>query len=189
MAVYPVIFKTDVAHLDRKNQNESLSRLARAAVQESAKQLGVTISKFFKTPDGQPVPEGGTFWSLSHKKSFVMGVASGELVGVDCEALKPRSEGLLNAIALPEEQALFRQRNISVVELFSAKEAVLKAHGTGIKDLRNCCWVGVTGDWFVFEFANHKMLVQQTQIEDHVFSIACPNEMEITWVQKPAPLP
>jgi len=187
MAVYPVIFKTDIQHLDRKLQNESLSRLARSAVQESAKQLGVTVSKFHKTPEGQPMAENGIFWSLSHKKSFVIGVACDQRVGIDCEELKPRSEGLLKAIAVPEEHPLFRQRNISVVELFSAKEAVLKAYGSGIKDLRNCRLIAEKGAWLVFEFAENTSLVQQTQIEDHVFSIACSNEMQITWMQQLAP--
>lgn len=189
MALFPVIFEISEFHPENRLHLETLSRLARIAAQESAKKMGVSLSRFEKTPDGQPMTEGGVSWSLSHKRSRVIGVASLEIIGIDCEEIKERGPLLEKAVVVPQEAALFRQRNLTVVELFSAKEAVLKAHGQGIKDLWHCLLVAVTPQWLQFDFLGKKLWVLQTHRENHVFSLATPTQQPVTWIQHLAPSP
>jgi 4'-phosphopantetheinyl transferase len=139
--VYPVIMPVPITDkLARgRERNTLLSRLAREAVQVSAQKAGVVFRKMEKAENGCPLPENGLFWSLSHKPDYVAGVVSQQPIGIDLEQIRPVSDGMYRMIALPEEWEMGDgDKLIRFFRYWTAKEAVLKSFGTGLKELSRC---------------------------------------------------
>ena len=142
ITLYPVILR--VAEEERKlrgrQQVQNLSRLARSALKRSARKGGVTVREFLKNENGAPLPSDGIYWSVTHKPEYVAGVAAVAEVGIDVEKIRPCSPGLFKRTAVDEEWCL--APGSPSFELFfrywTAKEAVIKAMGTGLRDLLKC---------------------------------------------------
>ena len=116
-----------------------LSRYARQALRLSAEKSDVRIGDPVKNDNGVPQPFDGIHWSISHKSKYVCGVAAPEPIGIDIERVRDFSEGLFRKTAVEAEWALADMENESVNSFFrfwTAKEAVLKATGIGIKDFK-----------------------------------------------------
>lgn len=118
-------------------RKDTLSRLARNAASISARKSLLNIEGFEKDDNGAPKPSGNLFWSISHKPGRVAGVVSTHRIGIDIETIKPVSKRLFNRIVHPDEKGLFYQQDWDIVffRVFTAKEAVLKHTGDGIKGL------------------------------------------------------
>ena len=117
----------------------ALSRLARAAARQSARRAGGLLGRLAKNSDNVPLPSNGWHWSVAHKPAFVAGVAGSAPLGIDIEPIQPRSRGLLDKIADPEEWRLGDEDEWHLFFRFwTAKEAVLKAVGMGLKGLSRC---------------------------------------------------
>jgi 4'-phosphopantetheinyl transferase len=95
-----------------------------------------------RSPDGQPLlPRTGLATSLSHSGTMVaVAIARGDAIGVDIEGFSPR--GHLNDIAevlcTPQESAAMsllegEARTRALLDLWTRKEALLKAFGVGLK--------------------------------------------------------
>ena len=141
--LYPVILPVPAVVGDYvpKDRVVFLSRHARQALNQSAEKSGVALGKLEKDEDGVPLPSGGIYWSISHKNRFVCGVVAPQPIGIDIENVREFSEGLLKKTATKEEWALADMETAAVMAFFrfwTAKEAVLKATGIGIKDLLRC---------------------------------------------------
>jgi 4'-phosphopantetheinyl transferase len=99
-----------------------------------------------RTPAGKPCLDGqdGPAFNLSHSgSSAVIAVSARELVGVDIERLRGRAhENLIERALGIEEAAIVRacapaERELAFLRHWTAKEACLKAWGTGLSgDLR-----------------------------------------------------
>ncbi|MGD9330916.1 MAG: 4'-phosphopantetheinyl transferase superfamily protein [Desulfobacterales bacterium] len=117
----------------------ALSRLARAAARQSARRAGGRLGNLRKSEEGVPLPSSGWYWSVAHKTVFVAGVAGPGPLGIDIEPVHPRSSKLFRKIA---DQGEWRLGNEDEWHLFyrfwTAKEAVLKAAGVGLKGLSHC---------------------------------------------------
>jgi 4'-phosphopantetheinyl transferase len=86
-----------------------------------------------------PLPVRGWHWSLSHKPEFVAGAVSPVPVGIDLELPGPRHPGLFDKAGTDAEWACLGGRNWpNFFRLWTAKEAVLKALGTGLAGLGDC---------------------------------------------------
>lgn len=92
-------------------------------------------------PTGQPhLPGTRLSTSLSHSgPSVLLAVGRGERLGVDIERWPPRMsmDGLLPVICTPEEGSAMQalqpgQRERRLLQLWTRKEALLKAFGTGL---------------------------------------------------------
>jgi len=115
-----------------------LSRHAREALRRSAEKSGVALGELKKDAEGVPLPSNGHYWSISHKSKYVAGVVSPEPVGIDLEEIRPVHKGLHGRVAGNDEWRLAAGAAGSERMFFrywTAKEAVMKAEGTGIKDL------------------------------------------------------
>ena len=87
------------------------------------------------------MPVDGVYWSITHKSNYVGGVVAPAAIGFDIERIRQCSHGLYQKTAGEEEWALAKTEGESLTTFFrfwTSKEAVLKACGTGIKDLRKC---------------------------------------------------
>lgn len=138
----PVIFKVPptVAHLPGRPKVAILSRLARVAVRISARLTGLVPLRCEKDDQGVPQPSNGIYWSVAHKPEWVAGVVATVPVGIDIEKIRPQTDRLYRRIAGAEEWRL--GAGMAKTDLFyrvwTAKEAVLKAEGLGLRGLARC---------------------------------------------------
>jgi 4'-phosphopantetheinyl transferase len=121
-----------------------------------------------------PIPINGYFWSLSHKAKLVGGVINDQPVGFDIEEIRERREGLFSRVAAEKEWKLFRERNPKIfTQVWSAKEAVVKANGKGIAAIRSCRLAARPEENILLLVFNGKnWLVNQVMFDDHVISVA-----------------
>lgn len=110
--------------------------------------LGITLNidpalvVLSRAPDGQPqLPGTGLATSLSHSGTMVaVAIARGAAVGVDIEGFPPRTNlhdiaGVLCSAAESEAMAALdgEARTRALLELWTRKEALLKAFGVGLR--------------------------------------------------------
>ncbi|MFO7965079.1 MAG: 4'-phosphopantetheinyl transferase superfamily protein [Desulfobacterales bacterium] len=116
-----------------------LSRHARKALAVSAASSGVVLGELIKDADGVPIPSNGCYWCITHKPSFVGGVVSADPVGLDLEEIKPCHPGLFRKVAIEAEWELSNAGPyVTFYRFWTAKEALIKLHGTGLRDMLNC---------------------------------------------------
>jgi len=140
--IYPVILPVpaEARGLSPRRRVLFLSRHAREALQRSAESLQVDLGPLEKDPRGAPLPFRGYFWSVTHKPEYVGGVLAPSPVGMDLEKIKPASAALFRKTASEEEWAMAggSRRETLFLGFWTAKEAVLKVGGEGMKDLSRC---------------------------------------------------
>lgn len=116
-----------------------LSILARQSLACAARIRGIRLGALDQNEAGAPLPSGGIYWSISHKSTYVAAALAAAPIGVDLERIRPFSEGLIKKIAVADEWALDNSaRQLRFFRYWTAKEAVLKAVGVGLKDLSRC---------------------------------------------------
>ncbi len=138
----PVVLRVP-AHLRRlrgRPQAAILSRMARVAVRLSARLTGFAPPVCAKNDLGAPQPENGIHWSVTHKPAFVAGVVAHAPVGIDIEPVRSPPEALYRRIAAVDEWHLGSDPRAPRLfyRVWTAKEAVLKAEGVGLRGLSRC---------------------------------------------------
>ncbi|MFJ4466247.1 4'-phosphopantetheinyl transferase [Streptomyces sp. NPDC089424] len=131
--------------------------LVRACARRAMDKLGVPAQAVLPGERGAPGWPAGLVGSMTHCEGYGAAalVREADLVslGIDAEPHEPLPPGVLEAVALPEEQARLRQlaaRHPGVHWerlLFSAKESVYKA------------WFPLTGKWLDFSEADIEITV------------------------------
>ncbi len=125
--------------------------MARRALARSAECTGIELPVFEKDADGAPLPAGGWHWSLSHKPEAAAAVIAPMPVGIDLETIRSVVAGLHRKIADDIEWRLDGPMAdpIPLDTLFrfwTAKEAVLKRAGTGLRELSHCRVTAITDE-------------------------------------------
>jgi len=187
--LFPVILPVPAEVHDYKPRDRViyLSRHARRALKISAAESGVQIGELVKDDTGAPRPCGGIHWSISHKTRYVCGVAAPWPIGVDVERVRHFSEGLFQKTATEREWALADLESDSIRAFFrfwTAKEAVLKATGVGIKDLLQCRVDRIDDDTHLeIRYAGRNWLIEHFFFDDHVAAIV-KRSFQIEWLVK-----
>lgn len=100
--------------------------------------VGRTCDDVYYGSNGKPYLKKGPFFSISHCKSAVAVVIDEEReIGIDIESGRHAEDGLIQRTMNKDEQALIAaadDSNGAFLDLWTQKEAVLKARGTGIVD-------------------------------------------------------
>jgi 4'-phosphopantetheinyl transferase len=188
--LFPVILPVPgkVHDLAPRERVKFLSRQARRALKDSARISGVRIGEPAKDDKGVPQPFDGNHWSISHKTQYVCGVAAPAPIGIDIERIRDFSEGLLKKTAVESEWALAEMETGSVKAFFrfwTAKEAVLKATGIGIKDLLKCRVHQIFDDHHLaIRYDGRDWLIEHFFFEDHIASIV-KGSFQIEWIINP----
>lgn len=140
MTLYPVIIPIPQTSAPRSpGQVEVQREYARIALRHAARLTGAPTDGWSKDERDVPVPNAGYFWSISHKRQFAAAVVADAPIGIDIEHVVERPRRLHDALALKNEWDLMPDESWeSFFMLWTAKEAVLKATGTGIADLLRC---------------------------------------------------
>ena len=190
MVIYPVIMAVPPGTdgLRTKQKAARLSELAREALLRSAVRTGAYLGEIRCDEGGRPLPSNGWRWSISHKPGCVAAVVAGERTGIDVEEVKARRETTFRYVASDEEWALCPGRSwLNLFRYWTAKEAVLKAAGTGLAGMRACQIVAVPDESTVFVyFDQHLHEVVQLNCNGHMISVVR-NDHEIRWVTPDVP--
>ncbi len=174
-AIYPVILPVPENKLALKGRDkvEFLSRHARRALAISVGKAGMVLDVFPKDADGVPVSVNGIHWSLSHKSLYVCGVAAWRPVGIDIEKIRPCSEALFDRIAREGEWETAGGKSFdSFFRYWTAKEAVLKATGDGIKGLSRCRVIRIVDDThLVITYTGREWIIEHLFFNGHIASV------------------
>jgi 4'-phosphopantetheinyl transferase len=175
--IYPVILPVPVEARDLPpgRRVRFLSRHAREALRQSAERLQVELGPLAKDSRGAPLPFRGYFWSVTHKPEYVGGVLAPSPIGLDLEKIRPTSAGLFRKTASEDEWALAEDsdREQLFFRYWTAKEAVLKTGGEGIKDLSHCKVRKVFDDTnLLVDYRGTTWPVAQIIFDGHMASVA-----------------
>lgn len=140
-AIYPVLLPVASGKraLAGREKVAHLSAYAREALAMSAQETGFVLGALEKNDAGAPLPSNGYYWSLAHKSDYVTAVVSDVPIGIDIEKAREVTPGLFQKIASAGEWRLGSEhREHLFFRYWTAKEAVLKVVGTGIRELAYC---------------------------------------------------
>ncbi len=182
--IHPVILRVpeSAGELDRRDRTRFLSEHARRALAASAEKSGVRLDRLEKAENGAPLPANGIHWSVTHKPAYVGGVVAPVPIGLDIEGIRPVREGMYAKVAGPAEWALSDEEPVhTFFRFWTAKEAVLKATGTGIVDLSRCVVRRVAGpERVVLAYQGRGWEVVQVFFDGHVASVV-EEGMGVVW--------
>ncbi len=184
--IYPVILAVpeEVRAYKPRDRVVFLSRHARMALAKSAARSGIPMGELRQTQDGAPLPFDGTYWSISHKPCYVAGVVAPWPIGIDIEKIRPCASGLFEKTAGPAEWTLAGTEHASLTTFFrywTAKEAVVKAAGTGLKDLLKCKTITIANDHrLTIRYMNKDWCIEHFFFDGHITSIVS-NAQPIQW--------
>ena len=183
--LYPVILSVpEVArHLPPRELVVFLSLHARKALRLSARKSQLYINEPLKDKEGRPLPSGGVYWSLTHKPKYVAAVVARHPIGIDIEKITTRqTEALFDKVADSIEWALIGGKSWEGFHRYwTAKEAVLKAKGTGLSGLSHCRVIGINDAInLIIQAGNRRMTVEHHYFNSHIASIV-KTERNICW--------
>jgi len=185
-AIYPVLLPVaaDKRNLGGREKVAHLSAFAREALGLSSREAGIALGPLEKNDAGAPLPSNGYFWSLAHKSDYVTAVAADVAIGIDLEKARTVTPGLYRRIAGEEEWNLSGEdREHLFLRYWTAKEAVLKVAGTGIRELAHCRIAVVPDDkWIHLDFKSIPFQVRQFYHDHHMISVVdvgCPIKLQI----------
>jgi len=181
--LYPVILA--VPHtakaLTPKERVKFLSRHARRALEMSAEKSSIRLETLEQDERNAPLPFNGTHWSITHKNEYVGAVVCPSPTGIDIEKICRRSESLFRKTADEAEWALADKTFTTFFRYWTAKEAVLKAAGIGLRDLSKCRISRVLGPHHLdVEYDGNNWQVEHNFFNSHIASIV-KNDFVIEW--------
>jgi 4'-phosphopantetheinyl transferase len=182
--IYPVI----LAVPDKKRQLTGrekvtfLSRHARRALEISAQKSRIQLGDLKKDENGVPLPCNGNYWSVTHKTGYVAGVIAWERIGIDLEKIRPVKEALHRKTARESEWALSdTDKTVLFFRYWTSKESVLKASGTGIRDLLKCRIERIIDDnHLVINYKEQRWHIEHFYFNGHIASVV-KNNVDVEW--------
>lgn len=165
-------------HDDPPTRIAARSREARLARDAAAREAGCTVTDFPQAPDGRPLPSAGWSWSISHGRDWVAGTVHTGPVGVDVERLHLRPRVVARVLA-PAEAGHFGDTDptLAFIRTWTAKEAVVKASGVGIRDLPACTVEDVEGpERLWIRCHGERLRVEQRVHDGHVLAVHAPGD-------------
>jgi len=186
--LYPVILAVPDKEqkLTGREKVANLSNHARRALEISAQKSCIELGDLTKNENGAPLPFGGNYWSLTHKPRYVGGVIAPTQIGIDIEKIRPCSEALFSKTANESEWGLSDADSFKLFfRYWTSKESVLKASGTGIRDLSKCRIVQIIDhNHLVTNYEDRKWLIEHFYFDGHIASVV-KNDFDVEWTIEP----
>jgi 4'-phosphopantetheinyl transferase len=185
--IYPVILAVPDKEQQLKGREKVsfLSKHARKALEISAKKSRLQLTDLKKDEKGVPLPFNGHYWSLTHKSKYVAAVIASTPIGIDIEKIRSCSKALFRKTARDSEWKLSdTDPFILFYRYWTSKESVLKASGTGIKDLSKCRIISIIDDnHLVIDYRNQEWLLEHFYFDRHIASIV-KNNFHVEWTNE-----
>ena len=186
--LYPVILAVPDKEqkLTGREKVANLSNHARRALEISAQKSCIELGDLTKNENGAPLPFGGNYWSLTHKPRYVGGVIAPTQIGIDIEKIRPCSKALFRKTANESEWGLSDADSFKLFfRYWTSKESVLKASGTGIRDLSKCRIVQIIDhNHLVINYEDRKWLIEHLYFDGHIASVV-KNDFDVEWTIEP----
>lgn len=186
--LYPVILAVPDKEqkLTGREKVANLSNHARRALEISAQKSCIELGDLTKNENGAPLPFGGNYWSLTHKPIYVGGVIAPTQIGIDIEKIRPCSKALFRKTANESEWGLSDADSFKLFfRYWTSKESVLKASGTGIRDLSKCRIVQIIDhNHLVINYEDRKWLIEHFYFDGHIASVV-KNDFDVEWTIEP----
>jgi 4'-phosphopantetheinyl transferase len=159
----------------RNRRHEQQHEFGRRALRRAALCVGAPCDGWQQRESGAPIPNDGWHWSVSHTRFWAAAVVGRGAVGIDVEQVRPRRMAIWNEIGGDEEWSVAGERNWeNFYRIWTAKEAILKAHGMGVGYVREVHLTGrVEHERFALRFDGGLHAVEQLCVADHVASVVC----------------
>lgn len=185
--IYPVILAVPDKGQQLKGREKVsfLSKHARKALEISAQKSHIQLTDLKKDEKGVPLPFNGHYWSLTHKPDYVAAVIASTPIGIDIEKIRSCSKALFKKTARDSEWKLSdTDPFILFYRYWTSKESVLKASGTGIRDLSKCRITQIIDDThLVIDYRNQEWLLEHFYFDRHIASIV-KNDSQIEWTNQ-----
>lgn len=186
--LYPVILAVPDKEqkLTGREKVANLSNYARRALEISAQKSCIELGDLTKNKNGAPLPFDGNYWSLTHKPIYVGGVIAPTQIGIDIEKIRPCSKALFRKTANESEWGLSDADSFKFFfRYWTSKESVLKASGTGIRDLSKCRIVQIIDhNHLVINYEDRKWLIEHFYFDGHIASVV-KNDFDVEWTIEP----
>lgn len=186
--LYPVILAVPDKEqkLTGREKVANLSNHARRALEISAQKSCIELGDLTKNENGAPLPFDGNYWSLTHKPIYVGGVIAPTQIGIDIEKIRPCSKALFRKTANESEWGLSDADSFKLFfRYWTSKESVLKASGTGIRDLSKCRIVQIIDhNHLVINYEDRKWLIEHFYFDGHIASVV-KNDFDVEWTIEP----
>ena len=116
---------------------------------EEIRELGIReLGDFRYNEHGKPYLEHGPYFSISHCKEGIAVVIDETPVGIDIEHIRHADEDLIARVMNEEERLAIRELGMrAFTRLWTQKEAIVKAEGTGIVSFEQLQKTLEIGDW------------------------------------------
>jgi 4'-phosphopantetheinyl transferase len=184
LIIYPVILSVpnQKQRLTGREKVTFLSRHARKALEISAQKHQIQLGDLKKNENGVPLPFNGHYWSVTHKTEYVGGVIARARIGIDLEKIRSVKEALYKKTACENEWELSGSDKITLFfRYWTSKESVLKASGTGIRDLLKCRITRIIDDrHLVVNYREHNWVVEHFFFNGHIASVV-KNNVDVKW--------
>lgn len=178
--IYPFISPVPSEYEKKK---KGLSLFARELLSISAEKSGLKLGNLNKNDNGAPIPDKGIYWSISHKNSFAAAVCALYPIGIDIEYITPRTTALFSRIADKEEWGIFKDISWdNFYKIFTAKEAVLKMKGEGLKGLKKSRVQEILDDTHIMmQYEKEEILVESYVACRHIAAVTIPDNCTVQW--------
>ena len=111
---------------------------------------------------GKPYIAGGPYFSISHCKEGIAVAVDEQPIGIDIEAVRHAEQDLIERVMNEKERVGMDDRKFT--RLWTQKEAVVKAQGTGIYSFEQLQTIlEESGKW----------KVESIEAEKYIYSVAC----------------
>ena len=120
--------------------------------------------EFLYNEHGKPYIEGGPYFSISHCKEGIAVALDEGPIGIDIEAIRHVDKELIQRTMNEKERELVNEglseleRDRAFTRLWTQKEAVAKALGTGITSFEQLQQLLETGKWKIETFEKEKYI-------------------------------
>ena len=120
------------------------------------------------TPNGKPYIQNGPHFSIAHSDNYIAIAIDNNEVGIDIEKVGEFNTAIADKyFSASEKKFLFNgDKNLNFYKLWTAKEALIKKKGTGLRDLSDTELIPIPDG-----FRHNENLIMTQIAENYVISV------------------
>lgn len=161
------LLDSDIADVSRFKMEENKKEKAYSYIYKNRE-----VGKYFLNEFGKPISKD-CYFNISHSKGVVVFIKDMVPIGIDIEKIRPIEDNMIEYISSIEEKKYIKNEK-RFFEIWTNKESLTKAIGTGIKDkIKNIPGLPIVG---VKEYKEKKYYSIVKEYKGYVISITRESE-------------